>query len=734
LPRRSAMDRRMLGSVELYPKGEVVAGSVGTWTLVFRVGKVGIDEGGTIIITRRSVCDSDIPQLEDPSKPGYVTVKTTGKAKLRVRYDGRYYIRPWRGSLIIDVYDGFLKEGDEVIVTYGDRVGGSPGFRMQTFREKEHTFRVLVDNFGTGKFYEVDSSPTLKIVGGPPEVIEVVAPSQTVPGEDFRILVRVLDSWGNPSERYVGTVQFESTDVEARLPSSYTFKPEDRGSKWFEGVSLTTPGIHTIRVKDDSGLEAASNPIMCSSEEPPFRLFWGDMHGQTGMTVGTGTLEEYFTFARDVAALDFCSWQGNDFQVTREGWEEVKRAVRRFHQPRRFVTFLGYEWSGLTPEGGDHNIYFIRDDEQIYRSSHWLIEDKSDEDTDRYPITELWRTFRGHGGVMAIPHVGGRYANLDFYDPEFIPLIEVHSCHGTFEWFLEDALKRGLKVGFVAGSDDHTGRPGLSYPTQKVSRGTDLFDVKGGLTAVYAKELTRESLWEALWKRRCYATTGERIILWVEADGHPMGEEYETEKPPEIFVRVYGTSPLMEVELKRGTETIFRPPVSKPKGPSDTRILIEWSGVRSKGRAHRVNWDGELHLDSGRILSAEGFALDKPQEKVWRFTNQIVKWRSATSGDVDGVLLELDAPENAKVTFSTKPVNFEFRVGEVTHNPLVVDAGGVNMKVRVWKVSARGGPTQTEFKYVDRDVKAGVNPYWVRVMQKDGSMAWSSPIFVRYKP
>lgn len=728
------MDRRMLGKVELYPKGDVVAGSVGTWRLVFKVGKVGIDEGGTIIITRRTVCDSDIPQLEDPSKPGYVTVTTTGEAKLRVRYEGRYHIRPWRGSLVIDVYDGFLKEGDEIVVTYGDRRGGCPGFRMQTFREREHTFRVLVDSFGTGKFYEVEVSPTLKIIGGPPDIVEVVAPSKIVAGEAFRILVRVLDSWGNPSENYRGTVEFESTDAEARLPLRYRFKPEDHGCKWFDGVVLKSPGTHVITVKADDGMEAASNPIMCCREEPPLKLFWGDLHGQTRMTVGTGTVEEYFAFARDVAALDFCSWQGNDFQVTREGWEEVKRMVKSFHKPGRFITFLGYEWSGLTPEGGDHNIYFIRDDEQIHRSSHWLIEDKSDEDTDRYPITELWRTFRGHGGVMAIPHVGGRYANLDLYDPEFIPLIEVHSCHGTFEWFLEEALKKGLKVGFVAGSDDHTGRPGLAYPTQRISREIASFDVKGGLTAVYAEELTRESLWEAMWKRRCYATTGERIILWVEADGHQMGEEYETGSPPKVFVMVYGTGPLMEVELKRGTETIYRHPVSKPRGSSDRRILVEWSGVRSKGRAHRVNWDGELHLSAGRILSVEEFAFDKPQEGAWRFSNQIVKWSSTTSGDVDGVILEIDAPEDAKVTFSTKPITFTFRVGDVTHEPLSVDAGGVNLKVRVWEVSANGGPTRTEFKYVDEDVKAGVNPYWVRVMQRDGSMAWSSPIFVRYEP
>ena len=229
--------------------------------------------------------------------------------------------------------------------------------------------------------------------------------------------------------------------------------------------------------------------------------------------MGTGSLDEYFSFVRDVAAMDFGSWQGNDFQVTMPLWAKVKEAVKKYNDPNSFVPFLGYEWSGLTPGGGDHNIYFLGKDEQIHRSDHWLIEDKTDEETDRYPISELWKTFKGRKDVIAIPHVGGRHGNFDYYDPERIPLIEVHSHHGTFEWFLEEAMKRRMKVGFVAASDDHTCRPGLSYP----SRG---FATLGGYIGIYAKELTRDALWEALWARRTYATTGKRILLHVCSKGH----------------------------------------------------------------------------------------------------------------------------------------------------------------------------------------------------------------------
>ncbi|MFQ6052786.1 MAG: DUF3604 domain-containing protein, partial [Candidatus Bathyarchaeia archaeon] len=515
------MDRSWLGRAEIRPASDAVAGSMGTWTITYTVGRFGVDDGGSIRVARRSVCDSETPQFDDPQGSGYTTVTTTGDVRLMARYDGRGYIRPWRGALQIDVRDGSLREGDVVTVTFGDRSGGGPGFRMQTFRESEHIFKVLVDCFGTGWFEEIQESPRIRIVGGPAEQIQVVGPSDAVSGRPISITVRALDSWGNRSDPYRGRVAFASSDPEASLPGEYEFTAEDCGVERFDGVVLKGLGLHYVSVRDDGGREATSNPIVVHRETPDLRLFWGDFHGQTKETVGTGTLEEYFSFVRDVAAMDFGGWQGNDFQVTKELWREVQEATRRFNEPHRFVTFLGYEWSGLTPAGGDHNIYFLGDGGAIHRSNHWLIEDRSDEGTDRYPISELWETFRGRRDVMAVGHVGGRHANLDYFDGERVPLIEVHSHHGTFEWFLEEALSRGLRVGFVANGDDHTCRPGLTYPA-------DRFTTRGGYTGVYAPELTREALWEALWSRRCYATTGERMILWVEVDGHVMGEELET--------------------------------------------------------------------------------------------------------------------------------------------------------------------------------------------------------------
>ena len=46
--------------------------------------------------------------------------------------------------------------------------------------------------------------------------------------------------------------------------------------------------------------------------------FWADFHGQSEETVGSNSIEDYFSYARDYSKLDIAAHQGNDFQITDE--------------------------------------------------------------------------------------------------------------------------------------------------------------------------------------------------------------------------------------------------------------------------------------------------------------------------------------------------------------------------------------------------------------------------------
>jgi hypothetical protein len=111
-------------------------------------------------------------------------------------------------------------------------------------------------------------------------------------------------------------------------------------------------------------------------------------------------------------------------------------------------------------------------------------------------------------------------------------------------------------MGFVGGSDDHRGALGDSH----VSARDTFFSAHNGLVAVYARELTRASLWEAFFARRVYATSGARIALDFRVNGVPMGGELAVPAGNELCVTIRAhLDGLLDVaELFRGEEVIGR--------------------------------------------------------------------------------------------------------------------------------------------------------------------------------
>jgi len=71
--------------------------------------------------------------------------------------------------------------------------------------------------------------------------------------------------------------------------------------------------------------------------------------------------------------------------------QEIRQQANRQNDPGRFVAYVGWEWSGNTPVGGDHNVYYPGEDGPLHRSSHVLINDKSDAATDCAHVTDLPR-------------------------------------------------------------------------------------------------------------------------------------------------------------------------------------------------------------------------------------------------------------------------------------------------------------------------------------------------------
>ena len=717
-----------IGVAEISPSAPVVAGSMGTWTLRYTAGAFGIDDGGHIRIAHRQVSDWQMPQFDKPAESGFTTVRSNADLVLRPEPLHNAHKRPFRRALQIDVHDGALKPGDWIEVVFGDGSRGALGLRAQSYSELRSEFRVFVDAFGANSYEPVVDQPWLEVIGGPATRFDVTAPSDALVGRPLTVAVRATDAWGNTDSGFTGELAIRANlDVDG-LPPTARFSASDDGVLTLDGVVPRKKGALSIEVEArDPACAARSNVVRCHEEAHRWTLYWGDLHGQTMETVGVNPAREYLRFARDEARIDFIGHQGNDFQITREFWAELTELMKEFHEPGRFVTFLGYEWSGNTPAGGDRNVHFLGDEGSLHRSSHALVDDMSDVDTDRCPVSRLYETFEGRDDVLLVPHVGGRRANFDYFEPSLEPVVEVHSSHGSFEWFGLDAVRRGYRVGFICASDVHTGKPGASRPS--AGTGMEAFGVRGGLGGIYAESLTRESLWEALKSRRCYGTTGDRIAVWFECNGEPMGGDISLGDRLAFQGAVHGTAPIQSVEILRAGAPIF---IERPRSGDKTsrRIRVTWTGADGRGRRRGTNWDGGLSIEGGSIASAETVGFDHPGERITHRDSSSVRWKSGTAGDLDGIELEIDRREGAALVFDTGPARFAKSLDELEGVPWRFDAGATGRWVELECVDPALDTNSVEIRHTLAASAAVEGAYYLRVVQKDCEMAWTSPVYV----
>ena len=117
---------------------------------------------------------------------------------------------------------------------------------------------------------------------------------------------------------------------------------------------------------------------------------------------------------------------------------------------------------------------------------------------------------------------------------------------------MQSALAMGHRIGLVGGTDSHYGL---------ANQGSYHVNDGNGLACVIAPKLTRDAIWQALYDRRCYATTGDRILLHFDMNGHLMGTDLVADladvEPRPFTMRVAGTAPVDEVAIVRNGEVVF---------------------------------------------------------------------------------------------------------------------------------------------------------------------------------
>jgi len=314
--------------------------------------------------------------------------------------------------------------------------------------------------------------------------------------------------------------------------------------------------------------------------------------------------------------------------------------------------------------------------------------------------------------------------------------------------FDDSGAPKRLRFGFMASSDNHTGRPGTGYKeinrqaftdwwgyrdaaSRKLfstDRGAplatsvdvdasklDVFNIlelerqssyflTGGLVAVHAKGRDRDAVWDAMQRKAVYGTSGQRMLLWFELLNAPnsnslaveMGSEVEMNENPRFRARAVGAF-----------EQLPGCPETSVSALSEERLETLCRGECYNPSAKRV---GISRIDIIRI---------RPQIEAGEAVSTLIEdpWKSFTcdTSDRSGCSIEFDDPDYAENGRDTV-----YYVRALQTPQASINAGGLRCEL-----DANGQCAKVDACYGDDRADPGDD-----CLSESEGRAWSSPIFV----
>lgn len=555
-----------LGSGGEEPAGPVTtsAGGSGRWRIRYTAGPLGVAVGGAVYLQVSPFWGWSTPQVERAEAPGFTRVSSSAQGlELAPRTLDRQLLE-------VRVGGRALGAGESLEFLYG---AGEPGARADDFAERGSRFWIAVDGDGDGVRALIADSPGVDVAPGPAAILSVTAPSLLRPGERGELTLALLDGRANVGVLNSARVTFPDAPASLGLAESILLRAEE-GARARLPCTPMEEGTFRWRARavlDGGGeLECLVGPLVVHATAP--RVLWADLHGHSQVSDGTGTPEDYWTYARDVAGLDAAAltdhdhW-GMEFLDGRpERWRELVALAGRFDRPGSFVALPGYEYTDWIH--GHRCVLWFEDDAEL----HSALDPRSD------TPQELWELLRGRLALTIPHHVAGGPVALDWSiqsDPELEPVVEISSVHGTSEaldagrriyapvpgHFARDALRdsardgsrRPLRLGFLGGGDSHDGHPGLAH--------LGGHNPNSGLAGIVCEERTREAILGALRARRVFATSGQRIVVRFALGGHPMGasvDAAELAAGGAFFASAAGTGKIARLEILGGDGLLLR--------------------------------------------------------------------------------------------------------------------------------------------------------------------------------
>ena len=294
-----------------------------------------------------------------------------------------------------------------------------------------------------------------------------------------------------------------------------------------------------------------------------YSIYRGDLHVHTNYSADASkdqTIDRVINSAKE--KLDFIAITDHDEHLndvlTKQEWKNICNVCKNNNKAGDFLVIPGYEWTypdqNFRKDRIDYEhkiIYFDNPPDDIFRF------------TDFPTPKDLAKAVKIAGGVGHTPHPRS-FTVMDLeqsqikvfhyernhwdYDCEFSNIfsnaeifpdgqpysydfdkkkddsIKNELVHISWELEIQKALSMGCKLGILATSDTH-------WPN--VIPGDER------RTVVFAKNLSRKNILNALYRRNNYAEIApNEVDVYFSIAGHIVGEEFEIDKNPELLIYI----------------------------------------------------------------------------------------------------------------------------------------------------------------------------------------------------
>lgn len=489
-------------------------------------------------------------------------------------------------------------------------------------------------------------------------------------------------------------------------------------------------------------------------------VYYGDLHNHCDISYGHGSLLDALDNAR--LQLDFTSvtvhaawpdlptddpnlgyivdYHKGGFSKAQAHWNDYLKTIDQHNNDGEFVTFPSFEWHSI--QYGDYCVYY-------QNTTNSPIVDAPNLEQLRQRLREL------ETPVFLIPHhigykQGSRGINWAAFTDELSPVAEVFSFHGLSEStdgpypYLHSMGPRHEQstaqygwaqqnlFGIVGSTDHHNAFPG-SYGY--------------GRLGVWANDLSRQSIWDAIRQRRTYALTGDRIALAYTLNDALMGDITESADERWLEVSVSAGSTIDYIEVLHNNQVIHREDIlNRPRVEGRYKVYVEagWAELDAP-----FKWDIQVQIEQGILQDVEprlrghqptatpppnaeyAYTQIKSDAHCVHLQTQTGRNPALHTAATEGFSLEIEGTADTRIVATINGVTHTIPLSELMSGARTFYTGGFVSPAISFHRAVPVSEYQHHFAFSHINRTSNRDWYYVRVRQRNNQWAWGSPIWVK---